>query len=201
MNGPKLHFRYAPALDRYCRLLSESVWKEKYLQVLGDVPYPTEDFLRSLSSEREKIWAAKGQQIISGLVDMLGLQFAELEIPVYAVGFGRAHSDPLVVPSNFNEFELVNVATHELIHRLLSFNTQGFNEDVSSPKLFSDKPSSVAVHVVVHALLQFVYLDILQEPQRLDLDKEKSSGEYKEAWDIVDAEGYKQIIEKVKASY
>lgn len=201
MIRPIITFRYAPALDNHCRLLSGTLWKTKYGQIMGEKPYPSVDFLRELSISREKIWGEKAVEVIQKLTELLGFQFTEKEILVYTVGFGQAHSDPVIIPSNFNEWEFVNVATHELIHRFLTFNTSNFNEDVVSPRLFPNESPTTAIHVVVNALLQFVYINVLDEPQRLEWDKERSGDFYKKAWGIVEKEGYMNIIETVKAPH
>jgi len=190
--------RYSSHMDRYCRLLCEGVWVSQYKKFFGDHPYPAPETLVVRAAEYGVEWRKYEKKIIAGLQQITGLSFAELSIPMYVVGFGRAHSDPVVLPSNFKNDEIVNIIAHEFTHRLLSNNNEGFHEDDFSPKSFPHESPEVALHIFVHAVLWALYIDILKEPERLVWDRDRSNGSYKQAWDFVETAGYQELIQKIK---
>lgn len=185
-------------MDRYCKLLSRGEWNEMFIKFMGDSPYPGEEMLVEMSNVREKIWMENHTKILSALIKILGFEFTEKEIIVYTVGFGKAHSDPLVVPSNFDDYSFINVLIHELIHRVLTRNSLNLNEDILAPLLYPKENQSVAIHITVHALLKYIYLDVLNDPQRLEEDILNSTEDYRRAWDIVESEGYLNCIKKIE---
>lgn len=191
---PIIKIRYARAIDRYCEILSKSDWQEPYRKIMGDLSYPNKDILSKKVSEYQKAWDEVEDLVLYGVTNFTGLEFDEKEVSVYVVGFGRAHSDPLVIPSNFNSDEFVNVLVHELIHRLFSFNNRGIDEDILSPKLFPNENEPTAIHTVLHSVLKYVYIDILKNPERLEWELKRAEGDYKKSWEIVNKKGYLNII-------
>ena len=61
------------------------------------------------------------------------------------------------------------------------------------------------VHIPVHAVHKAIYLDVLNEPKRLERDisnnKMHKSKDYIDAWNYVHKHGYEEIINKLKKSY
>jgi hypothetical protein len=197
-NIPAITIRYSPIMDRYGKVLSQGAWQEQYKKFFGDAEYPSEISLIEKVDEYQNAWKEHESDILNGVTRLLGLNFAEKEIVVYVIGFGRAHSDPLVIPSNFKPQEAVGIISHELLHRLLTHNMERLNEDIVSPQLFTGETSGVAIHVVIHAILEHIYRDILGSEELLAWDIAKSNGDYKRAWDLVAELGYKNVIEKIR---
>jgi hypothetical protein len=105
--------------------------------------------------------------------------------------------------------QFIDTLTHELIHRLLTDNTSlPFDTKYLSRwgKLFGkDHTFGTLVHIPVHAVHKAVYLDILNEPDRLERDvqenKSAKAEDYIAAWEYVEKHGYRAIIDKLKRDY
>ena len=69
--------------------------------------------------------------------------------------------------------------------------------------MFPEETSSVKSHVVVHSVLKYIYLDILRDKERLERNinnsKKHSTNDYIRAWEIVEKDGYIEIIKKFKS--
>lgn len=151
---------------------------------------------------RKESWQKEGVQILSALQKITGLTFYQNVIDVYLVGgWHRAFSDPLVISIKIEGETFVDVLTHELIHRLLTDNKQDKNGGVWCKKNYPDiADPAVSNHILVHAIHKEIYLNVLKRPDRLAADIEKCEVKpaYKEAWEIVEKEGYMNIVNKFK---
>jgi hypothetical protein len=63
----------------------------------------------------------------------------------------------------------------------------------------------VRKHVIVHAILKHIYLDILAEPNRLKENmescKKHKTNDYVRSWEITDELDYMEVIEMFKNKY
>ncbi|MBU6431328.1 hypothetical protein KGQ29_03050, partial [Patescibacteria group bacterium] len=70
---------------------------------------------------------------------------------------------------------------------------------------FQNENELTQSHILTHAILKFVYLDILENKEMLEKNIGRSSEssflEYKRAWDIVEERGYKELITEFKKYY
>lgn len=138
-------------------------------------------------------WAKVGDTIFRGMNEATGLSFKRNHFDVHVVsGNPREFSFPIVVRSRHTENEFIQSITHELIHCL--FKDNRISEDGNDP--YPHNP-----HILVCAVLKFVYLDALENPQLLEENIRNSSGpdntEYKEAWDFVEQNDYRDIIKNL----
>jgi hypothetical protein len=142
-------------------------------------------------------WDKEGNLILESLCQVTNLNFNRNAIDVYIVsGNPRTFSNPIVIKSGFDPSEFVDTLTHELIHRLFTLSK------VKKDKMFSSKYENetdiVKNHILLHAILKYIYLDILKDTGRLDKNigrsKRHSTNEYSRAWEIVEIEGYKELI-------
>ena len=103
----------------------------------------------------------------------------------------------------------IDTLTHELTHRLLTDNTTIPHETlllVPWQSLFGKNHNfNMLVHIPVHAVHKAIYLDVLNEPMRLERDiannKMYEAKDYVDAWNYVERHGYEEIISKLKKSY
>lgn len=123
------------------------------------------------------------------MCELLGLEFHQNTIDVYAAPWFRAFSDPMVVGVKFSDSEFVSALTHELLHRLLTDNTSARNDGPGLlhdwAKMFGEGHDiKTLVHIPVHASLEAIYLDVLGEPERLEADIAmcQKNPPYKQAW-------------------
>ena len=143
------------------------------------------------------------------MCDLLGLSFRQNVIDVYIAPWFGAFSDPLVIGVMREPDQFVDTLTHELIHRLLTDNSSISYEKKLFPnwqKLFGKNHSfTTIVHIPVHAVHKAIYLDILNEPERLERDKKSdiqhNAKDYIASWQYVDSDDYQIIIEKLRNSY
>jgi hypothetical protein len=126
---------------------------------------------------------------------------------VYVVPWFNAISDPMIIgPAFKTQDALMDTLTHELLHRLLTDNdrrdpTHDFLKDWE--KLFGKHPFNVLVHIPVHAVMNKIYVDVLQRPELVDYDIKSlsDSPDYLAAWDYVKDVGYEKIILKLAKQY
>lgn len=160
-------------------------------------------------AEYQAAWTPFESKILSGMTDILQLSFRQNIIDVYIAPWFRAFSDPMVIGVMQEPDVFVDTLTHELIHRLLTDNTTIPHETMlleEWQKLFGKKYSfGTLVHIPVHAVHKAIYVDILNQPERLNRDiaanKKYKATDYILAWDYVDRHGYQEIIGMLQHSY
>jgi len=156
-----------------------------------------------------KAWAKKEAKVLRGMQDIFELRFYKQVIDVtLAPAFGPK-SLPMIINFFHEPDTFVDILTHELFHNLFTDN-QYVQRDKNSNlvevwrKLFpEDLTLATRVHIPVHAGLKAIYLDVLNEPKRLERDIAECQQwpDYKAAWDYVEQNDYKKIITKFKKSY
>lgn len=151
------------------------------------------------------LWEPYEKKIMSGLMKALELNFLENFISVYIIsGQKGGFSDPIVISPGVPDERFVDLLAHELVHRLLTFNAERIEVGAIFQKMFPDINHKLTLnHIVVHAVLQYLYLDILNEPDRLERDVSFHQGKpgYEDAWKIVQEKGYKQILDGFQSHY
>ena len=154
-------------------------------------------------------WKPFEEKTLQGMTELLGLTFRQNIIDVHIAPWFHAFSDPMVIGVTLEPDIFVDTLTHELLHRLLTDNTSAAHDAglaANWRKLFGDDHSfTTLVHIPVHAAHKALYLDVLNEPKRLKRDiannEQSGASDYTKAWEYVEKEGYKEIINKLKKSY
>lgn len=159
----------------------------------------------------EKAWKPFEKKIVSGMCDIMGLEFRQNIIDVYIAPWFYAFSDPLVIGITMTDADFITNLTHELIHRLLTDNTSLPNDSklmLEWEELFGKNHTRLTLaHIPVHAVHKAIIYDVLKDPKIKDddynacLEFEGKDGNYIKSWDYVDKHGYQQIIEKLKTVY
>ena len=147
-------------------------------------------------------WKNVEDIILSGLQNSLEMEFFSNSIDVHIVRSLRGgFSTPLVISAMVPTEYFADVLTHELVHVLINNSTKELNIRSIFEKLYGiDIPRLTRNHILVHAVHEDIFRNVLKSPERLQHDIEKSERhpEYKQAWDIVQERGYKNIIEEFK---
>ena len=161
-------------------------------------------------------WLKYETKIVIALQEVLNLQFYKPVIDVSCAPYFIPKSDPLIMNFRNRPDQFIDVLMHELCHVLLTDNNivqinNHTEQSVNLAKVWEglfgkEHDFGTLVHIPVHALSKYIYLDILKEPSRLKRDIEsvktyEGSEVYVAAWDYVDKQGYKEIIDKLKHSY
>lgn len=172
----------------------------------------TYDEAEDKAEEYRQAWAQKEQLILDGMQECMGLTFSApvINVALAPWTYGAAISFPLIVDMSREPDEFVDVLTHELFHQLFTENQIITSSGARAQsrlqwgELFGEEHSGTSlVHIAVHAACKYMYLDVHHEPYRLERDVEHASKlpDYAVAWDYVEKNDYRQIIEKLKKRY
>ena len=191
MNQPKINIIYGKFLDPVFKgwFSSQPNFKDRVI--------PEKDFVDKQILMYKEQWGLYGDKILKTLCEVTGLNFKRNIIDVYVVSdVYRPFSRPLVITSKYKKDSFISYLTHELIHCLFSDNELKGKGDYSHPN------KEVSKHVVVHALIEYILSEVLGLPEYIQVDKDNCSKfpelGYKEAWEIVEREGYMNLIEGFK---
>lgn len=168
----------------------------------------TNDYVGMKSREYQDSWKVYEERILSAMCEVLDMEFRQNIIDAYVAPFGNSFSDPMVISTKYSSDRVVEVLTHEIAHRLLTDNNKLPTKDGRKliehwTELFGNYPFVLLVHIPVHALMQYIFIDVLNEPERLERDIEicKKHEPYNQSWNYVKEVGYKNIIDKLRLSY
>ncbi len=185
------------------RLLSGAFMEyRKKVKGLKKVKVPTRQEMVTILDEREKAWKKYEKKIVPAMQRIVGRNFYQNIIDVYTV-YGQAFSQPLVISMRWPIESFVDCLTHELIHVLITDNAQKDNRNPWVEKAYPKiKDPTVLSHILVHAVLKEIYLNVLKQPDRLarDIEKCQKWPSYKKAWEIVERDGHEKIIEGFRKS-
>lgn len=156
-------------------------------------------------------WAKYEDKIVPALTDVLGLEFYRETIDVACAPWVGAQSEPLLVSFYYEPDQFIDILTHELCHVLLTDNNtysehsqlKWVNLAKRWEKLFGTHEQTATVHIPVHALCKYVFVDILKQPERVARDMEdcKRNNPYVESWKYVNSHDYREIIVQLRQDY
>ena len=167
------------------------------------VKLPGADFIKSRVQSYEQAWWPIEEKILTGMCEVFDLSFYLPVIDISLAPRIPTFSTPFLMNLKYEPDEAVDIITHELLHILLSDNKEGVDLGAYLEQHYAQEPLRARNHVLVHAGLKHIYLDVLAEPVRLERDISRCAQrpDYKRAWDIVEATGYKELIRSFKNSY
>lgn len=193
---PKFIIKYNRFLDPIfiSYIQSDPKWKNWIV--------PSREIVLKRAQNYKKEWAKYEEKIIRNLCSITGLKFNRNVIDVYIVsGNPRQFSNPIIIKSGFPPDEFVDVLTHELIHKLFQDNIDIFPVKILT-EMFPKESQTTKNHIFTHAILKYIYLDVLKDKKRLEKNiiKSKNHGtnDYMRAWKIVERTGYKKLIKELK---
>ena len=164
--------------------------------------------------EIQKRWDLEEDRILEKIYLFTGINWKRNMIYVYLLPnlpnySACCISDPLTIPLEFKKdhkilersyFSLRDTVVHEILHTLLyegDWNKKEFYDNYK--KKYPNLTERTIIHIPIYAILKELHLTLLgEEGLRLDLRLAEKNKEYKIAWDIVEDEGYKEIIDKIK---
>lgn len=174
------------------------------IKKLKELRAPAYNKITKLVDERKKEWKREEKKILTSMQEIAGLNFYQHLIDVFFVyGWRGAFSNPMVLGIHYRGTDFVDVLTHEMLHRLITDNTQHKNGGMWPTKVYPKvKDSNTIYHILVHAIHKEIYLNVLRQPDRLKRDIEKCQKwpSYKRAWQIVERDGHMNIINKFRKS-
>jgi hypothetical protein len=203
---PKVEFVYSFVYDRiiiehfYKKIYNRKIFEGK---VLG--------FIKEIKPK----WRKLEKKILLELAKVSGLEWSEPKIRCYVTThhFWTPFSDPLTMgvfygkkaEHRVKDDYYIHMLTHELIHQL--FMQQGWSKRFS--KAFSkirDKYKKEILNTRTHVLLLAIHKHILlkyfgEKALRKEIERTKyfKNAGYYEAWQIVEKEGYRNIISEFRS--
>lgn len=201
MNYPEVRIKDAWLLRQQASVHLHELWAKEGDRLADDQE------MEQIVAQYITAWHPYEQQVIHGMCELLGLEFRQNIIDVNIAPWFYAFSDPMVIGVTYSPDRFVEVLTHEILHRLLTDNVQtAYTTNYRGEwiKLFGKGHTFGAlVHIPVHATMQALFDDVLQEPQRTKHDRElcKKWPDYAWAWQYVEKHGYDNIIEQLKQNY
>ena len=159
---------------------------------------PADNIFDIKVQELQKEWDEWGSKILAEIASISRLQWHEKEIIVYLTGGVRPYSDPLTL----NLRSTIDTLTHELIHRILTEpeNWRLFkNSWEELMQKYSQEPEKTRTHVIVHAIHTPILKNLFGEERYQKERNSMTSPDYVRAWEIVDRDGYEDIIKELTA--
>lgn len=159
----------------------------------------------------QQAWDKRGHDVLSKLSEALGLSFYRPIIDVACAPWLSPQSAPLLMGFYYEPDQFVDILLHELCHELLTENNV-YAEYSSAcwinlaerwEKLYGNHSLNTLVHIPVHALCKYIFIEVLAEPNRVTRDYEDCKGkeDYLASWEYVNTHDYKEIIAQLKAGY
>ncbi len=208
MKNPEIRINFADLL-----YWGESQALNKAYSGAGEKIISESEAIKKTEAYRQA-WRLHEDKILSAMQEILGLQFYRRVIDVnLAPGF-VSKSEPLIINFRHSPDQFVDVLTHELFHVLLTDNTKISTRTQKTDlisvweNLFGSNHSLMTlVHIPVHAGCKYIFTDILNEPERAQMDIDdiktwaKHGKDYLESWDYVNTHDYKKILSDLEATY
>lgn len=151
-----------------------------------------------------KIWSKKGDQILKKIQQVSGFKWKEKKIIVYLAPVKGAFSDPLTMSSRIAEKpkDAIDLLTHELLHQIQSQNSEKVDNNYYKRhirKKYKKEIITTQNHIFLHAAHKKIYLELIGEDRlNNDIKKCQKAPGYKRAWEIVEEEGYENILNQFK---
>ena len=185
----KINIKYNKFLDQIFKVYAQTLpqfkdWKE-----------PTPEEIGKRVREFREAWKPIKEKVIRTIENCLGKEFPYSIVDVAIVSAcPRPFSNPIVIGSHMDPDEFVCRLIHELIHK-----TNHPGVEIYKGR-YPEENDTVLNHIHVHALLQHIYVDILDRPDLFELNKKlsqkNSTSDYTRAWEIVEKEGYENILSR-----
>lgn len=185
-------------------LLMGAIRKDIEASYKGEEEKLTDEFALATIRRYYDAWYPYEAKILQGMCDLTRLEFRQNIVDVYVAPFYNSFSDPLFLATKYESDRIVEVLAHELMHRLLTDNTDNYylaNFVTEWRKIFGEEHTKITlVHIPVHAIMQGVFEEYVKEPARIVRDKKafENYPDYKAAWDYVDKVGYKTILKQLR---
>ena len=193
---PKIDFEYSWVYDDNWKKCIRIYEKKKE-------PYPSYSKIISYIAKVEKLWRINEKKILNELSRVSGLKWKSKAIKCYVVGRCIPFSDPLTMPVYLKHPDFfIDMLIHELIHQLF---TQKGNSEKSKKAWdyvygkYKKQSITTKIHIPLHAIHSHIYLKFFNK-KRLedDIASFKSLPDYRKSWEIVQKEGYENIIREFK---
>ncbi len=108
----------------------------------------------------------------------------------------RTEAQAMIFPVSLSVDEFIILLTRELMHLSWPLYTAEFEEK------YKNETPIVRDHIIIHAMLQHLWCDVLKRPDYLEMSKARSdrhsTDDYTKAWEIVEKEGYMNVLNYIR---
>lgn len=188
---------------KYSRIYNTN-WK-KYYPANANSRFPDFKEILEKKSKLEEYWGVNGERIVDSISNISGLKWREEDIDVYFIAHGPVFSDPLTLSISkgkepitvLSDEKLQIDLIHELIHNILSQNHENLTNFYNWRDAKYEKEKVLTkIHIAVHAIEMGVMINWGKEDELSEIIA-KSSGSYRKAWNIVEEEGWQNVIKNL----
>lgn len=206
---PKINIRHSKLLDPvflgYLKVQPNKTWHDWR-------PPEDKEVHKNIQAYRGE-WDKNGSKILRGIQDVLELKFARNLIDVHIVkGTPASTSHPLILKSTFKPNDFVFSLAHELIHMILQDNNLIASWDCIEwvKEQYPEESNLTKNHLIVHSVLNYIWLDVLNERDMVINHKEKlkdtlvnnpKNKDYTRAWEIIEEYDYRKFIDDYQKRY
>ena len=186
---PKIEFKYSWIYD------------QKWQNWMKHGPYPSTKKTLDYIKKVEPLWRKEEKRIFNEMSKVTGLKWAEKSVLCYVVGRAMPFSDPLTLAAFDDKKWFIDTLTHEMIHQLFFQGRNGKRLD-KVWDYFMDKYKKedrvTIIHIPLQAIHSHIYLKLFGK-KRMENDIKTMSyyPAYKRSWEIVQKEGYQNIIKEL----
>lgn len=192
MHTPKIVFRYSWIYDdRWRECVKRSKKKAQ--------KYPSARQVLKYIEIVEGMWRKHEKSILIELSRVTKLKWKSKVIYCYVVGRCVPFSDPLTLPvfGRYPDWFIDNLV-HELVHQIF---TQDRNLERSEHawkyvnRKYRKEMHNTRIHIPLHAAHAHIYLKFFSEDRmKRDIRIMRQYPDYRRAWEIVQKEGYQNIL-------
>ena len=147
----------------------------------------------------EKLWKKEEKKALQELSRITQLKWKSKSIDCFVVGRCRPFSYPLTMPvyDKYPDY-FIDVLIHELIHNIFIQNEKELEKAWRYiGKKYKKESIITKNHITLHAIHSHIYLKFYgKERLKRDIRLINYLPDYKKSWQIVQKEGYKNIIDE-----
>ncbi len=189
---PKIIFKYSRIYDQIWRNVGNSCFDKKI--------YLKEEEIQEYLRQVENLWKEKEEEVFKEIFEAVPVNWEEKDIICYVVGKCfpiPAFSDPLTISLYENKNDFIDTLVHEIIHHInVKIDMGRFKEK------YKDEPHKTIIHISVYAIHTHVYLRIFgKERLERNIKRMKKVPGYGRAWEIVEREGYENILNEIRQNF
>ncbi len=195
MKTPKVIFTYSWIYDENLR-----EWMKIYPHMKK---WPTLSYEKVISfmKKMEKKWRKDEKKVLSELSKVSGLKWKMKSVKCYVVNKSVPFSDPLTMPVRRPD-RFIDTLAHEMIHQL--FIQEG-NMDRARKSWdyifdkYKKESRTTKIHIPLHAIHEAIFRKFYPK-KRLENEIRLmgSHKDYQRSWEIVQKEGYQNIIKEFR---
>lgn len=202
MHIPEVRLVYSWIYDQQWEIVWRYYKEHGYSARLFPDEYPGPTIAKEYIGKIRPLWQEVEQLILEDMSRITEIDWSVDRILGYVVGYHTPFSDPLTLPICRDEEVFIDNLTHELVHQLLSqLTVSGTLKEYwrGLKNKYPEVDSKTITHIPVHAIYEAVYREVFDEDRvQKDIRRSANWDSYRKSWEIVQSEGYQQVINELK---